>query len=325
MAGPALDVQQLRKAYAGGVRALDGLTFAVREGEVFGLLGPNGAGKSTTIRVLATLARPDGGVARVFGHDVVRDARAVRRALGYVPQVSGIDLSATGRENLVLQGQLQRMRRNDIRPRVAELLALLGVAEVADRRVSTYSGGIKRRFDVALALMHRPRLIVLDEPTTGLDPEVRVAMWAELERLVANERLTILLTTHYLEEADRLAHRLAFVDRGRVVTEGTPSELKRGLKEDSVTLELVDGRADDAVRALAVLDDIAAAALDVTQVRARVVDGAAALPAMLGRLEADGIKVARVAIAGPSLDDVYLAVTGREFAVADRAEETVAR
>ena len=325
MADRAIDVQQLQRTYPGGVRALDGVTFEVRQGEVFGLLGPNGAGKSTTIRILATLARPDGGSARIFGHDVVRDARAVRRALGYVPQISGIDMSATGRENLVLQGQLQRMRRNDIRPRVTELLELLGVAEVADRRVSAYSGGIKRRFDIALALMHRPRLIVLDEPTTGLDPEVRVAMWAELERLVANEHVTILLTTHYLEEADRLAHRLAFIDRGRVVTEGTPSELKRDLKEDSVTLELVDGRVDDAVRELTALGEVAAAALDATQVRVRVMDGAAVLPAMLGRLEASGIKVARVAIAGPSLDDVYLAVTGREFATADRAEEAVAR
>src|SRR5438445_5005239 len=228
----AIAVQDLRKRY-GDVQALDGVSFAVREGEVFGLLGPNGAGKSTTVRTLVTLTTPDSGSASVAGHDVLRERLAVRRALGYVPQDSGVDQLGTGRENLLLQGHVEGMSGRDLRARVDELLELVGLAAAADRVVRGYSGGMRRRLDIALGLVHRPRVLFLDQPTTGLDPEARAAMWVEVQRLAAQESLTILLTTHYLEEADQLAGRIAIVSRGQVVVEGRPAELKRGLRGEA--------------------------------------------------------------------------------------------
>jgi len=241
----AIVVDEVQKHY-GRVRALEGITFAVRAGEVFGLLGPNGAGKSTTVKVLATLTQPNAGRAEVAGHDVVRDPNAVRRAIGYVPQSSGVDRDATGRENLMLQGRVQGMGGRVLEARVDELLELLGLADAADRVVRGYSGGMKRRLDVGLGLVHRPQVLFLDEPTTGLDPEARASMWDELERLAEGESLTILLTTHYMEEADELADRLAIVSRGRVVVEGTPEQLKQSLHGEAVEVELADGRAAEA-------------------------------------------------------------------------------
>src|SRR5919201_883520 len=228
----AIAVDGLRKRY-GEVQALDGVSFSVRGGEVFALLGPNGAGKTTTVKVLATLTKPDGGRAAVAGHDVVHEPNAVRRSIGYVPQSSGVDREATGRENLMLQGRIQGMGGGELRARVNELLELVGIADAADRVVRGYSGGMKRRLDVALGLVHRPQVLFLDEPTTGLDPEARASMWSELGRLPAGESLTILLTTHYMEEADELADRLAIVSRGRVVVEGTPDELKHSLRGEA--------------------------------------------------------------------------------------------
>jgi ABC-2 type transport system ATP-binding protein len=309
----AIVVAGLEKTYPKGVRALDGVTFSVRGGEVFGLLGPNGAGKSTTVRVLATLTRPDGGRAHVAGHDVLREPAAVRRSIGYVPQQSGLDREATGRENLALQGRMHGLGGPGLARRVEELLDLLGLADAADRIVRTYSGGMKRRLDIALGLVHRPAVLFLDEPTTGLDPEARVLMWGELERLAGEGDLTILLTTHYLEEADRLADRLAIVSRGKVVVEGTPEELKQGLRGDSVTVELGDGRAADAeavVRSLAVVHG---ATLDGRVLRTRVENGGTAVPGILSALEGRGIPVASVTVSRPSLDDVYLHYTGRDF------------
>lgn len=312
-------VEGLRKRY-GPVQALDGVAFSVREGEVFSLLGPNGAGKSTSVRVLATLTRPDEGRALVAGHDVVREPDAVRRSIGYVPQSSGVDREATGRENLRLQGRIQHLGGAELRRRVDELLELVGLRAAADRVVRGYSGGMKRRLDIALGLVHRPQVLFLDEPTTGLDPEARAAMWEELEALAARERLTILLTTHYLEEADRLADRLAIVSRGRVVVGGTPEELKRGLRGDSITVELADGRLADGaavVQALRGVHDVVA--LDGRHLRSRVEHGASAIPAILSALEARGIAVASVTTARPSLDDVYLHYTGRDFRAEDEA------
>jgi ABC-2 type transport system ATP-binding protein len=207
------------------VEALAGVSFAVRPGEVFALLGPNGAGKSTTIRILTTLSAPTSGRARVAGFDVVDQPREVRRRIGYVAQASGVDPTATGRENLLLQGRLFRLPTPVLRKRVAELLDLFALADAADRAAQTYSGGMKRRLDVAMGLVHQPEVLFLDEPTTGLDPESRTVMWQEVRRL-AEGGLTLLLTTHYLEEADQLARRLAIIDRGKVVAEGTPDELK---------------------------------------------------------------------------------------------------
>jgi ABC-2 type transport system ATP-binding protein len=237
----AIVVEDLRKRYK-DVQALDSVSFAVREGEVFGLLCPNGAGKSTTVRVLATLTKPDGGRAFVAGHDVTSEPNRVRRAIGYVAQNSGVDRDGTGRENLVLQGRIHGLHGRELRARVDELLELVGLTDAADRLVRGYSGGMKRRLDIGIGLVHRPRVVFLDEPTTGLDPEARAAMWGELERLAERERLTILLTTHYLEEADQLADRLAIVSRGTVVVEGTPRELKQRLHGDAVAIELEDGR-----------------------------------------------------------------------------------
>ncbi|HZT91442.1 MAG TPA: ATP-binding cassette domain-containing protein [Gaiellaceae bacterium] len=313
----AIVVEDLRKRY-GDVQALDGVSFAVHEGEVFGLLGPNGAGKSTTVRVLVTLTQPDSGRAEVAGYDVRRQQNAVRRVIGYVPQDSGVDQFGTGRENLMLQGRVQGMSGRALRERADELLELVGISDAADRIVKNYSGGMRRRLDIALGLVHRPRVLFLDEPTTGLDPEARVAMWDEVRRLAEAESLTILLTTHYLEEADQLAARLAIVSQGRVVVEGTPAELKARLRGDAVHVELEDGRVEDAQR---VLDGVGAApeqVLDGRVVVSRVENGGRAVPAIISALEGAGIGVASVSVSRPSLDDVYLHFTGRDFSTEDR-------
>ena len=309
---------ELRKRY-GQVQALDGVSFRVRSGEVFGLLGPNGAGKSTTVKVLATLTKPSSGRAEVAGHDVVREPDEVRRSIGYVPQSSGVDRDATGRENLLLQGRIQGMNGHKLEERVNELLDLLGIADAADRVVRGYSGGMKRRLDVALGLVHRPQVLFLDEPTTGLDPEARASMWAELERLAEGEAFTILLTTHYMEEADQLADRLAIVSRGRLVVEGTPEELKHSLRGDAVEIELSDGQAGDAESIVVALEGVHEASADGRKLRSRVASGARAIPTILSALEARGIGVESVTTHRPSLDDVYLHYTGREFA-ADNEE-----
>ena len=316
----AIVVEWLRKHY-GAVQALDGVSFAVREGEIFALLGPNGAGKSTTVRVLATLTRADEGQASVAGHDVRRDGNAVRRTIGYIPQASGVDRYGTGRENLMLQGRVQGMRGAALRGRVEELLELVGIADAADRIVNGYSGGMKRRLDIALGLVHRPRVLFLDEPTTGLDPEARVALWAEVGRLATQETLTILLTTHYLEEADVLADRLAIVSAGRIVVEGTSAGLKSELSGDAVHVELANGQVDDARRVLALTDAPVETVIgEGRTLVSRVPDGGQALPRILAALGDAGIAVASVSVNRPSLDDVYLHYTGRDFAAEDRGE-----
>jgi ABC-2 type transport system ATP-binding protein len=234
----AIEARDLVKTYPKEIRALDGLSFTVAEGTVFGLLGPNGAGKSTTVKILTTLAQADSGSAAVAGLDVHAQAAAVRRAIGVVAQRSGADPTATGRENLLLSGRIQGLRGRDLARRAGELLARFDLADAAGRMVRTYSGGMQRRLDVAMGLIHRPQVLFLDEPTAGLDPESRSAMWDEIARLSAGEGLTILLTTHYLEEADRLASQLAIVERGRVVASGSPDELKARLHGDTVQVEL---------------------------------------------------------------------------------------
>jgi ABC-2 type transport system ATP-binding protein len=313
----AIVAEDLRKRYK-DVQALDGVSFAVREGEVFGLLGPNGAGKSTAVRTLATLTQPDSGRALVAGEDVVRHPNRVRRSIGYVAQDSGVDWEATGRENLLLQGRIHAMAGAQLRKRVDELLELVGLSEAADRIAQRYSGGMKRRLDIAIGLVHRPRVLFLDEPTTGLDPEARAAMWVEVERLAEQESLTILLTTHYLEEADRLAERVAIVSRGKVVVEGTPTELKANLRGELVTVELTEvADVSDAGEVVRGVDGASEVGFDGRQVRTRVPNGAQAIPAILSTLEARGVAVASVTTARPSLDDVYLHYTGRDFTSED--------
>jgi len=317
-AADAIVAEGLEKRY-GPVRALAGVTFSVRAGEVFGLLGPNGAGKSTTVRVLTTLTKPDAGRAFVAGHDVVREPNRVRRSIGYVPQESGVDREATGRENLLLQGRIQGVPRDVLRRRVDELLDLVGIADAADRVVRGYSGGMKRRLDIALGLVHRPSVLFLDEPTTGLDPEARAAMWVEVERLAEQERLTILLTTHYLEEADQLAERVAIVSRGEIVVEGPPEELKRDLRGEAVTVELADGQGAEAAAVVAGLGGARETTVDGRLLRTRVPNGAQAVPAILSALEGHGMRVESVTTHRPSLDDVNLHYTGREIAAEDVA------
>jgi len=322
---PAISVAELRKTYPmkgrpEGVRALDGLSFEVDPGTVFGLLGPNGAGKSTTIKILTTLTRADSGTATVADIDVRRDPQRVRRAIGVVAQKSGADPVATGKQNLLLQGRLYGMRGAALDRRAVELLDRFNLADAAKRQVRTYSGGMQRRLDIAIGLIHRPEVLFLDEPTTGLDPEARAAMWEEVNRLAGDEGLTILLTTHHLEEADRLARRLAIVDHGRVVAEGTPEQLKGELKGDAVHIDLRAALDPDVIRsAFAPLRDVRDIRIDGLQVSARADDGAAAVPAVLAALDRCGGAVAAVTVARPSLDDVYLRYAGRRFAEADQS------
>jgi ABC-2 type transport system ATP-binding protein len=319
MTGRAIEARQLVKTYAvrgkkNGIRALDGLDISVPRGMIYGLLGPNGAGKSTTVKILTSLARPDSGEARVEGVDVLARPGQVRHMIGVVAQRSGADPTATGRENLILQGRLYGLRGTSVRARAEELLAHFGLTEAAGRLVRTYSGGMQRRLDVALGLMHRPAVLFLDEPTTGLDPESRTAMWQEIARLAGGEGMTVLLTTHYLEEADRLASRLAIVDRGRVVTSGTPDELKGELRGDAVQVELpADAEAARVRRVLEALPAVRDVVIAGRDVSARSDDGAAAVPVVLAELQRAGVNAASVAVARPSLDDVYLRHTGRRY------------
>ncbi len=321
--GVAIEARDLVKTYPGNVKALDGLSFTVEPGTVFGLLGPNGAGKSTTVKILTTLSRPDRGEARVAGFDVLREAGHVRRAIGVVAQKSGLDVQATGRENLILQGQVHGLGGRALKTRAEELLDRFGLAAAADRFVRTYSGGMQRKLDVAIGLVHRPRVLFLDEPTTGLDPEARADLWSEITRLAQDEGLTILLTTHYLEEADRLARRIAIVDHGRIVVTGSPDELKGQLHGDAVHVELAAAGAEGQVRgALDRLPGVGEVMIDGRTLHARVERGATAVPAVLAALEAERVPVASVTVARPSLDDVYLRYVGRAYSAANGKEST---
>jgi len=313
----AIEAEGLAKEYPGDVKALDGVSFSAEEGTVFGLLGPNGAGKSTTVKILTTLSLPDSGRASVAGFDVLREPARVREAIGVVSQAGGLALEATGRENLRLQGQVFGMGGPSLERRLSELLDQFGLGDAGERLVREYSGGMQRRLDVATALVHEPRVLFLDEPTTGLDPEVRAEMWDEIERLTG-AGLTVLLTTHYLEEADRLAANLAIVDRGRIVAEGSPDALKNELKGDAIHVELsaVDGdeRVRDALAAVPGIDEVLVAE---RMLHARADDGARSVPAVLAALDAAAVEVASVTVARPSLDDVYLRFAGRTFGAAE--------
>jgi len=318
----AIEASGLVKTYGEEVRALEGLSFSVPEGSVFGLLGPNGAGKSTTVKILTTLSRADEGRAQVAGLDVLEHAEEVRHAIGVVAQKSGLDPEATGRENARLQGQIYGLHGTELEERIDELLAQFGLADAGDRLVRGYSGGMQRRLDIALALVHRPRVLFMDEPTTGLDPEVRADMWQEISRLAREEGLTVLLTTHYMEEADVLASRLAILDRGRLVAEGSPDELKGELRGDAVHVELGEAEANGRVqRALDEVPGIREATVDGRSLYARADDGARAVPAVLQALESGGVPVAAVTVARPSLEDVYLRYAGRTFAAAEAEKE----
>jgi ABC-2 type transport system ATP-binding protein len=305
---PILECDDLRKTFAGGFEAVRGVTFSIEEGEAFGLLGPNGAGKTTTMRMLGTLLPPTSGRASVAGHDVVREAGAVRRSIGFAMQEAGLARYATGREHLHMMGRLYGLSRARTRARADELLVLFGLVEAADRQVRTYSGGMRRRIDLACGLVHRPRLLFLDEPTTGVDPTSRAALWEELRRLQA-EGVSLFLTTHYLEEADHLCDRLAIVDRGVIVARGTPDELKAEVGADVVTVGLTDSEAPSAAAVLESLGRLRVAGSG-RSIALELTDGAAAVAGIVERLRSAGIVPATISVARPTLDDVFFRYTG---------------
>jgi ABC-2 type transport system ATP-binding protein len=293
---------------------LDGLGFAAERGTVFGLVGPNGAGKSTTVRILTTLTRADRGRAVVAGVDVAVDPLGVRRRIGLVSQRPSSDPMATGRENLLLAARIQGLSRTDAGREADRLLRRFDLLSAADRLVRTWSGGMSRKLDVAIGLVHAPEVLFLDEPTTGLDPEARAELWAEIARLADQAEMTVLLTTHYLDEADRLAHRLAIVDAGQVRAEGTPEALKSELRGDAIVVELeneVDG--SRAVDAVGLVPGVSEGWVDRARLRARADEGARAVPLVLAALDQAGVAACSVTMSRPSLDDVYLRHVGRSF------------
>jgi ABC-2 type transport system ATP-binding protein len=306
----AIETHGLAKAF-GATRALGGVDLRIRQGSVYGLLGPNGAGKTTTIRILATLLRPDAGTATVLGHDVVRDARAVRQKVSLTGQYASVDEDLTGHENLVLVGRLLGLSWHDARQRAVELLEAFGLADAAGRQVLTYSGGMRRRLDIAASLVSIPDVLFLDEPTTGLDPRSRSQVW-ELVRRIAGEGTTVLLTTQYLDEADRLAERLAVVDHGRVIAEGTSRELKASVGANTVHVRLAS--ADQRARALqvvqGVLGDGVLPLTEPLELAARL-EHAGQAATILAALTEAKVDVAQFAVGHPSLDEVFLALTGR--------------
>jgi ABC-2 type transport system ATP-binding protein len=305
-----IQVEDLVKVFKGEVRALDGLSLVVQPGGVYGLLGPNGAGKTTLIRVLSTLLPPDGGTARVAGADVRTDPAAVRARIGLAGQSAAVDELLTGRENVELVGRLYGLPRRQAHQRASEVLARIGLAEAADRQVKTYSGGMRRRLDLAASLVGHPRVLYLDEPTAGLDPASRRDLWALIGELVATGT-TVLLTTQYLEEADRLADRIAVIDRGRLIGEGTPDQLK-----DRVGGAVVEVTAPepDWARTYQALRGVGGQDPTGDRQRGRVVlpapDGTRTLTQALRRLDAAGVTAEDVALRKPTLDDVFLALTG---------------
>jgi len=305
-----IEAEGVRKSFAATV-ALDGVDLGAAAGRVLALLGPNGAGKTTLVRILSTLIEPDAGWARVAGFDTVRDAAALRSVIGLTGQFSAVDEFLTGRETLEMLGELYHLRHSEARRRAAALLEEFGLAEAADRQANTYSGGMRRRLDLAASLIGRPPVLILDEPTTGLDPKARIELWASIDRLVA-AGTTVLLTTQYLEEADRLAHRIMVIDHGYVVAEGTAGELKDQLSGDVIELRVADpGEIERAARAISSLAP-GSSILDGERQRITLpaADGAATLRVALGYLEEAAITIEDIGLRRPSLDEVFLALTG---------------
>ncbi len=312
-----IETRDLRKSFpakGGPVDAVRGVSIDVRGGEIFGFLGPNGAGKTTTLRMLTTLLPIGSGTATVAGFDVARQPKQVRKRIGYVSQLGGADELATGRENLILQGRLYGAPRAQAAPRAAELARLLDLAEFAGRRVSTYSGGQRRRLDIALGIVHGPSVLFLDEPTTGLDPQSRANLWDHI-RSLRERGTTVFLTTHYLEEADVLCDRLVIMDHGQIVAEGTPRELKQQVAGDAIVISLrqEDHEAERAAPVLSGEPYVRELAADDGQVRLYVDDGGAALPQLIRLLDASGIGVRSISMSEPTLDDVFLRQTGRSL------------
>ncbi|HEY3941040.1 MAG TPA: ATP-binding cassette domain-containing protein [Acidimicrobiales bacterium] len=314
---PIIETSQLKKSFRtklGSVEAVRGVSIEVGAGEIFGFLGPNGAGKTTTLRMLTTLLPIGSGRAIVAGADVAREAQLVRRRCGYVSQLGGADDLATGRENLILQGRLYGGALDSVACRVETLMDVLDLREFADRRVRTYSGGQRRRLDVALGIVHEPRVLFLDEPSTGLDPQNRANLWDHLVAL--RERgTTVFLTTHYLEEADALCDRLVIMDHGEVVVSGTPRDLKRQVAGDAVLLQLRDAaRTGERARVLLGTQSyVREVTLEGEQLRLYVEDGGSSLPQILRLLDGEQVGLRSMSLSEPTLDDVFLRQTGRSL------------
>jgi ABC-2 type transport system ATP-binding protein len=305
----AIEAHDLEKTFGGEVRALAGVSFAVEEGTIFGLLGPNGAGKTTAVRILTTILRPDAGSGCVLGYDVVDQAERVRTLIGLAGQYAAVDENLTGRENLTMVGRLNHLARDVVARRGTELLEQFGLTDAGDRPLKTYSGGMRRRLDVAAALVARPKVLFLDEPTTGLDPQSRMDVWGMIERLVG-EGTSVLLTTQYLEEADRLASRIAVVDHGRVIAEGTPTQLKSDLGATVLDVGLAD--ADQARQAANILESVCKNPTVLgTIVELPVDDGPRVAIEVLRLLDQHSLVPTTFRIREPSLDDVFLALTGK--------------
>ncbi|HYC06772.1 MAG TPA: ATP-binding cassette domain-containing protein [Candidatus Binatia bacterium] len=307
------DLRRTFKTRSGAVEAVRGVDLDVTSGEIFGFLGPNGAGKTTTLRMLATLLKPTSGVATVAGADLAREPQTVRRRIGYVPQGGSTDPAETGRGELVLQGRLYGLSKSDAERRAVEVLATLELDGAADRPTGTYSGGMRRRLDVGLGIVHRPLVLFLDEPTTGLDPQARARMWEEIQRL-REQGTTVFLTTHYLEEADALCDRLAIIDHGQIVARGTSDELKHEVAGDVVKIG-VDGAGASVLALVEAMPFVREASLDegTNLVRLYVDRGETAVPQLLRSLDAAGFAPTSIALNKPSLDDVFLRQTGRSL------------
>ncbi len=321
-----VDVSDLVKTYPDGTKAVKGISFNVSEGEFFGFLGPNGAGKSTTIKILTTLLRKTSGFARVAGFDVETDSAKVRKLIGVQNQDTVVDEDLTGRENMILQGEFHQMSGESLKNRVNELLKIVDLVDAADKRAGFYSGGMKKRLDLATTLVHDPKILFLDEPTTGLDPQSRASIWAYLKQL--NEQgITIFITTQYLEEVDRLCRRLAIVDLGEIVAQGTPADLKAEIGADSISLGLESsslnggGTREKAKEVLAnkfdAVSNIVNSDIGVT-VYAK--NGSFLVPEIVRAFDDAGLKLSSIAVSSPTLDDVFLKHTGKRI----RVEETSA-
>ena len=323
-----ISTTELRKSFrsnGGPIEAVRGVSIEVGRGEIFGFLGPNGAGKTTTLRMLTTLLPIDGGSATVAGIDVARNPKQVRARIGYVSQLGGADDLATGRENLVLQGRLYGGDLASVTARAQMLMEILDIAEFADRRVKTYSGGQRRRLDVALGIVHEPEVLFLDEPSTGLDPQNRANLWDHV-RMLRERGTTVFLTTHYLEEADALCDRLMIIDHGEIVIEGTPHDLKRDVAGDAVLLSLHDSEVMSRARALLEGQPyVREVSIEGDQLRLYVEEGSTALPQIMRILDGARIGLRSVSLSEPTLDDVFLRETGRSLRDAGANGKGVAR
>ena len=315
----AIQAEQLVREFKKGPRAVDGIDLEVSPGEIYGFLGPNGAGKSTTVHMLTTLLPPTSGSAHVAGFDVVRQGPQVRQNIGAALQEAALDPLLTGREHLRLQASLQGLSRADRVRRSEELLTRVGLGEAADRKVRGYSGGMKRRLDLALALVHRPKILFLDEPTTGLDVQSRTALWSEVSRLASEDDVTVFLTTQYLEEADVLADRVGIIDHGHIVAEGTPAALKAEVGRP--TVEAIPASEEDLPRTAGILERFGERVASTKGVAVRLNDGRVGLYEIVRALDADGLEAENIQIHQPSLDDVFLAKTGRSLEGAAEEDE----